>query len=144
MSETDARTEETESDGTVTAELDTEDLRLCFVNAGSSKAYFTDDPTFDSLHHDDWDDGFDVAALYDVDDPYRLVTVVFSGPFQRANHAVSPEAINRDEMEWLTTMNYADVSASVPAKIGFEAFVRRIESAGGSVFIPVGGSTGTL
>ena len=58
-------------------------FRLCFVDG--KKAYFTDADEFSSLNHDDWDDGYDSPSLYGVDDPHKLISVFYDGPFEEAN-----------------------------------------------------------
>lgn len=112
-----------------------EHYQLCWVDSG--KAYFTDADDFDHLIHDDWDDGYDTAALYGVDDPHSVVILIYDGPVQRKNYEHSPENIIAGEMEWLASeRNFADQQVSISAKCRLDTFVKLVQRAGAQVYLP--------
>lgn len=112
-----------------------ENYQLCFVSNG--KAYFTDADDFDALVHDDWDDGYDTAGLYGVEEPYELVDVIYDGPIEEKNHEKSPESIIAGELEWLASNSWADQPVSIPAKCQLDRAVELLQRAGGRVYLPV-------
>ena len=122
------------SDATAAKIPDPENFRLCFVSDG--KAYFTDAEDFGALVHDDWDDGYDTAGLYGVEDPYELVDVIYDGPIEEKNYEKAPQDIIAGEMEWLASNTFADEPVSIPAKCELSTFVELVQKAGGQVYLP--------
>jgi len=79
--------------------------------------------------------------------PYELFRVAWNGPLEtpdewHSNSPYSVEDINAGAVAWLATARYASgPKIAIQAGTLFPDFVRLVEAAGGTVYLPAGTST---
>lgn len=110
-----------------------ETYRLCYAEYPWAK--FTTATDYGMLKTDDFDDRYRMSSVFETD-RYAILDVVVSGPITDANYGVAPNEINESELAWFKTVNWADESLDIRAKITLNEFIEHIQRAGGEVYLP--------
>jgi hypothetical protein len=120
-------------------------LRLCYVSG--QWAYFTSQE-LDKQWGDDWDDApyeHNAGSPYGPhrdDEAWDISQVAWEGPFTQpcdghCNSPYSVQMINAGAVAWLRTEAWHKSPVVIPAGTSLGDFIRLVQSAGGTVYLPV-------